>query len=80
MLNVFIHIDGTSSAPLCQLGCREVYRWANGNCVNMEGTQCNNFGCTCSVKYPISHKANDIETATFYKTIRQTIDVRLYNT
>jgi hypothetical protein len=71
MLNVFIHIDGSSSAPFCQLGKCEVYRWANGDCVLMEGTQCDNPACTCNIQWPISRKGTIEEKRQFYITQSQ---------
>lgn len=71
--NVFIHIDGSSSAPFCQLGKCEVYRWANGDCVLMEGAQCDNPNCTCNVEWPISRKGTIEEKQEFYNTVRQLV-------
>ena len=78
MLNVFIHVDGSSSAPFCELGKREIYRWANGDCVGMEGMCCTSIGCTCSNEWPISRKANAEEKQEFYNTLNQMADAAIY--
>lgn len=76
--NVFIHMDNSVSAPMCQLGRVIVYRWAQGNNIIMEGTCCNSVACTCSNDYPITRKGSNQEKADFYNTLRQMADASLY--
>lgn len=77
--NVFMHGDGTFSAPFCECGKNIVRQSLMRNVVVHTITDCcNTVGCTCSNDAHVERKANPIEAAEFYHTISQMAETTLY--
>lgn len=77
--NVFIHMDGTISAPFCKLGRDVVYAWNAKHCLYSDITKCcDNTGCTCGVDSNIMRKGSAQEKENFYNTINMMAEESIY--
>lgn len=69
-MNVFVHADGSVSAPLCPYGVSVVRAWFNGHAIRVDDLSlCDNEKCTCNNGSPINKKGDITEKQMFYSNV-----------